>query len=92
MMETLPCRKWKGASVAIKTIKHQRYGYSSNDVVSREAMIAVASVHPNIVAVYDVYTERLVQPAFADQSTAAYNLQTSIVMELCDKGSLLKRR
>lgn len=55
-------------------------------------MIAAASVHPNIVAVYDVYTERLAQSAFADQATAAYNLRTSIVMELCDKGSLLRRR
>ena len=86
------CRRWKGSTVAIKVIKHQRHGYASNENVSREMMIGVASIHPNIVAVYDVFTERMQKHAFSDQSTAAFNLQTFMVMELCDRGSLFKRR
>ena len=35
--------------MAVKVIHHQGAGYSSNLAVSREKMIGLASLHPNVV-------------------------------------------
>ncbi|KAK9918207.1 hypothetical protein WJX75_002257 [Coccomyxa subellipsoidea] len=84
--------RWKGTSVAIKIISHQGAGHSSNARTSREAMIGMASSHPNVVAVYRVVTAANEVVALEVVAVDGYNLKTYIIMEYCDKGNLESHR
>ncbi|CAL8467290.1 g6827 [Coccomyxa elongata] len=84
--------RWKGTSVAVKVIGHQGAGYKSNSQTSREAMIGLASAHPNVVAVYRVITAENEIIAAEIWAKDGFNLKTYIVMEYCDKGTLEQHR
>lgn len=47
---TFAAATWRGAIVAVKILRHHKAGTESNDAVSFEAMIAIATVHPNVVS------------------------------------------
>ncbi|CAL8461475.1 g1006 [Coccomyxa elongata] len=72
--------RWLGVNVAVKVIDHKPGSHTISGCIEREAMIGVATSHPNVVTCYRVMTQR-------GQSRGS-GRQTLILMELCDRDTL----
>jgi serine/threonine protein kinase len=72
--------RWLGVNIAVKVIDHEPGSHSDSECIQREAMIGVATSHPNVVTCYRVMTQ-----SHGDSQ------QTLILMELCDRDTLDKQ-